>query len=195
MFDFIAEKTRSNVLASLPWVSRCAGLVEPTLATDGGYYPGARPYAGQPCDAGDYLNMSPQETETCIAFVDTDGEVRKQRGTSRFVGFETHFRVVLWYDERKISVDAGNFAFGMQSAIIAGVQATNYNGLGLHLTKAFFDGAQFDPKAIWGRYAINQEKQGLFMLPYRTMAISFRLIGRAIPECFTATINADPAAC
>lgn len=195
MFDHIGAKTRTAVFDNLPWISRSAGLVEPVPGAEGRIYPGARPFDGQPCDAGDYVNMSPSETETCIAFVDMDSEIRRTRNTSRFYDFELFFRVVLWYDERKISIDAGNFLFGIQSAIAAGVQAAQYDTTGIHRTKVTYNSTQLDALKVWERYNIDQAKQGLFLLPYRSLAIRFRMIGMVTPACFAETITANPAAC
>lgn len=195
MFDYIGEKIRAGVLSQNPWISRSAGLTEPVQNADGGLYPGARPYAGAPCeDTGDYVNMAPSETETCIAFVDQEGELKKVYTNSRLYDFEAFFRVVVWFDERKVTVDGPSLMLSMQSAITAGVNATSFNTTGLLRTKTFFESAQFDPKSIWGRYAA-PDKQGLFLLPYRTFAIRFRLIGRMVPECFTGQIEADANAC
>lgn len=196
MFDYIGELVRAGVLSQSPWISRCAGLAEPVPNADGGFYPGARPYAGQPCDAvGDYINMAPSELETCIAFVDQDSEVRQVYSTSKLYDFEVFFRVVVWFDERKVTADAGNLMILLQSGITAGVLAVSFNTPGMSRTKTFFDSVQIDPKTIWSRYQIDQEKHGLFLLPYRTLAIRFRLIGRVVPACFTGEIAADATAC
>lgn len=196
MFDYIGEKVRAGVLAQNPWISRSAGLTEPVPNADAGFYPGARPYPGQPCDAAsDYINMAPSELETCIAFVDQDSEVRRAYSNAKVYDFEAFFRVVVWFDERKVTASAGSLMILLQSGITAGVLAVSFNTDGLLRTKTFFNSAQFDPKTIWARYQIDQEKQGLFLLPYRTLAIRFRLIGRVVPACFTGEIAADATAC
>lgn len=196
MTDYIGEKIRDSVLSGLPWISRSAGLTEPVQNADGGTYPGARRYTGDPCAAvGDYVNMAPQETETALAFVDWDGDIRRVYSNAKLYDFETPFRVVVWFDERKVTVDAGNLMFALQGAITAGIRATNLNTNGLLRTRVIFDSVQLDPIQIWSRYRMGQERQGLFLLPYRTFALRFRLIGRMIPECFTGTITADANAC
>lgn len=195
MFEHIGAQTRRSVFENLPWVSRFAGLAEPVPGADGRIYPGARPFAGQPCDAGDYVNMSPSEAETCIAFVDSDSDVRKTRTTSRYYDFELFFRVVLWYDERKIPIDPENLLFALHSAISAGVMATRFDTAGILRTKAFYDSMQVDPLKVWDRYKIDQQKQALFVLPYRSFAVRFRLIGVVTPACYTQTITANPDAC
>lgn len=195
MTDYIGEKIRDLVLSELPWISRAAGYTEPVRNADGGYFPGARPFAGQP-DHGvsDYVNMAPQETETAIAFVDWDGDLRRVYQNGKVYDFETFFRVVIWFDERKISVDSGNVMFAMQGAITAGIRATDLNTEGLLRTKTFFDSTTFDAEKVWSRYKM-PEKQGLFMLPYRTFALRFRLIGRMVPQCFTGQITTNETAC
>lgn len=196
MTDYIGEKIRDMVLSGLPWISRSAGLTEPVQNADGGTYPGSRRYTGDPCTAvGDYINMAPQDTETAIAFVDWDGDIRRVYSNAKLYDFETPFRVVVWFDERKVTVDAGNLMFALQGAITAGIRAVNLNTNGLLRTKVIFDSIQLDPLQVWSRYRIAQERQGLFLLPYRTFALRFRLIGRMIPECFTGIITADANAC
>lgn len=196
MTEYIAERIRASVLSGLPWISRSAGLTEPARSADGGNYPGARRYAGDHCHGvGDYINMAPDVAETAIAFVDWDGDIRRVYSNSRLYDFDTYFRVVVWFDERKVTVDAGNLMFALQGAITAGILATNINTEGLIRTKAFFDSIQLDPVKVWSRYQIQQDKQGLFMLPYRTFAMRYRLIGRVVPECFTGSIQTDANAC
>lgn len=196
MLDYIGEKVRDSVLSGLPWVSRSAGLVDVVRSADGGNYPGARPYVGGPLeDVGDYVNMAPQEGETCIAFVDSDADTRRVLSHAKFFDFETFFRVVVWLDERRVSVDIGNMMWGLQSGITAGVLAVSFNTDGMLRTKCFFDAIQHDQAEIWRRYQMGQEKQGLFLLPYRTFAIRFRLIGRMVPACFTYPITANQGAC
>lgn len=195
MTDYIGEKIRDLVLSELPWISRAAGYTEPVPNADGGYFPGARPFPGQPYHGvSDYVNMAPQETETAISFVDWDGDLRRVYQNAKLYDFETFFRVVVWFDERKISVDAGNVMFAMQGAIAAGIRAISLNTDGLLRTKTFFDSATFDAAKVWDRYKM-PEKQGLFMLPYRTFALRFRLIGRMVPGCFTGQITTDASAC
>jgi hypothetical protein len=196
MLDYIGERIRESVLVNLPWVSRSSGLVDAVRNADGGNYPGAKPYFGAPCnDVGDYVNMAPQDGESCIVFIDADSDTKKTKVHAKTYDFETFFRVVVWIDERKINVDLGNMMWGMQSAIMSGVQAVSFNTYGLTRSRVFFDSIQHDPKKIWDRYQIEQEKQGLFLLPYRTFAVRFRLIGRLIPSCFTGQISADLTAC
>lgn len=196
MTEYIAERVRQNVLVNLPWISRTAGLTEPVQSADGGTYPGARKYNGQTCQGeGDYINMAPEATETAIAFVDWDGDIRRVYSNSRLYDFEAYFRVVVWFDERKVTIDAGNLMMAMQAAITSGIKATSLNTEGLLRTRVFFDSAQLDPLQVWSRYRMEQEKQGLFLVPYRTFALRFRLLGRIVPECFTGNITADPASC
>lgn len=196
MTEYIAEKIRDTVLSGLPWISRSAGLTEPVQNADGGTYPGARTYDGQACHGvGDYINMAPQETETAIAFVDWDGDVRRVYSNARLYDFETYFRVVVWFDEQKVTIDAGNLMFALQGAIVTGIRASSLNTDGLLRTRVIFDALQLDPVQVWSRYRIGQEKQGLFLVPYRTFAVRFRLIGRMVPECFTGAITADANGC
>lgn len=196
MKQYIGEKIRDSVLSSLPWISRAAGLSDPVLGADGLTYPGARPFDGQPCEgAGDYVNMSPQEGESVVAFVDWDGDLRRVFSTPKLFDFETFFRIVVWMDERKITVSAGDVRMAMQAAIAAGVRAASYNTDGLYRTRVFFDSLQFDPLSVWARYTAAKENQGLFMLPYQSFALRFRIIGRMVPECFTGTITADMEGC
>ncbi len=185
------------MLSTLPWVSRSAGFTEPTKAAESDrLYPGSMPYSGQPCDdAGDYLNMAPQEGDTAIAFVDTESEVRTVRSNSRFSEIEALFRVVVWYDSRKVSVDGDSVSMGLQMAMNAGISAINFNTMGLSGARVFFYTYTPDPKKIWSRYGMGSDKDGLFMLPYRTFAVAYRLTARYRAECFTGEITADADAC
>lgn len=198
MFEYIGEQIRANVLVNLTWVSRSAGYVEPIRVQDGDkvrLMPGAKPYAGAVCESGDYINMAPDAGQTCIVFVDSDEDVFVTRKTSRYSEIDARFRVVVWYDERKISISAGEILVGMQSAIIAGVRAVSFNTEGLMLTKTFFQNFQHDPERVWSRYGLHTHKKGLFVAPYKTFAVTFRMIGRFVPECFTGVITADADAC
>lgn len=197
MFDYIGEKIRAGVLSSLPWISRAAGYTEPARAVDSGrFYPGARPYAGQPCtDAGDVLNMAPEEGDTAIAFVDSDFEIRVIGENRRWQEVETFFRVVVWYDTRKVAIDAGHLATGLQMAINAGVGALDFNTEGLQGAKARFYTFTDTPSRIWARYGMADDPGGVFMLPYRTFALTYKFTARYRAECFTGEITADANAC
>ena len=197
MFDYIGEKIRAGVLANLPWISRAAGYTEPAAGVDSGsVYPAAMPYDGQPCDdAADLVNMAPQQGDTALAFVDSDYDVRVvSEGGRRRQEIETFFRVVVWYDTRKITIDAGHLATGLQMAITAGVQAIDFNTDGLQGVRVNFYSYTDTPERIWARYRMADDR-GLFMLPYRTFALTYRLTARYAPECFTGQITADADAC
>ena len=197
MFDYLGEKIRAGVLANLPWVSRSAGLTVPVMAADSGrFYPGALPYTGHPCrDTGDYINMSPQEGETAICFFDTEGELRVFGQNTRFQQIETFFRVVVWYDSRKITIPGTALSTGLQMAIAAGVQAVDFNTDGLSGCRAYFHNFTADASRIWARYGMADSRAALFLMPYQTFAITFKFIARFRAECFTGEITADADAC
>ena len=197
MFDYIGEKIRTNVLSTLPWVSRSAGYTEPAKAADSNkFYPGAMPYDGQPCtDGGDYLNMAPQEGDTALVFVDSDSDVRVIRRNTRFSEIEALFRVVVWYDTRKVTVPGDSANIGLQMALNAGIGAVDFNAEGLQGARVFYYTFSSDAKRIWSRYGMGVDSDTLFMLPYRTFAITYKLTGRFRPECFTGEITADENQC
>lgn len=198
MFDYIGEKIRADVLANLTWISRSAGFTTPVRVEDNGrvrLFPGARPYAGVACEDGDYINMGPDAGQVGIAFVDSESSLQVSRKTSKYSEIEALFRVVVWYDERKITVPGSSAMIGLQSAIIAGVRALSFNTDGLYLTKTYFQRFDHNAGRIWSRYGIVDNDAGLFIAPYQTFAVNFRMIGRYIPECFTGEITADASAC
>lgn len=195
MFEHIGEVIRANVFANIPWITRAAGLTDPATTTDGGavrVFPAARAYDGAPCDAGEfYVNMSPQEGETAIAFVQDYSPIKVVNERGRWRQLEAAFSVVVWYDERRILVNADSIMFAMQSAIITGVLAANYDTDGLHGVKARFSSITTDPARVWQRYDVYNVQRGLLLRPYRTFEVEFGLTAQFDPACFTSEITAQ----
>lgn len=186
MLEYIAEQIRAQALASLTWISRPAGLVEMLQVKNGDTFtkfPAAKRYYGVTCEPGDYLNMSPDGNEICIAFVDSAGDVRIDQRTSHFERISAFFRVVVWYDERKIRFDGQFDKSGkMALEITEVVRTAELNTAGLTGCKIGFENLTTDPAKIWGSYGFKPDDQ-LFMLPYRTFAVSFRMRGFLFGKC------------
>lgn len=178
MYEYIGEHIRAQVLAPLTWVSRPAGLVEILEVKNGEKntkFPGAKPYYGVNCEPGDYLNMSPDGKETCIAFVDSSGEIRVDQHTTHFDRISAFFRVVVWYDEKKIRYDGAlDISARMTQEIVNLAKSANLNNAGIGGCKVIYESLTTDPAKIWGVYGFKPDDQ-LFMLPYRTFAVSFRM--------------------
>lgn len=198
MFDYIGEKIRLQ-LAGLDWLSRSAGYTVPVEIQDGGErggYPAANYYDGAPCPVGEKLNMAPHEGETALAFVDSDAVFTTTRRTSRFIEFSTNIRLVLWYDTRKVAYDGdSDKEWQMISDVTNAVKSASFDTEGLLATRIRFASVQYDPAQIWGKYSLRSEGQGLFVYPYKTMAIIFTLSGRFVADCFTGSLTANAAAC
>lgn len=104
-------------------------------------------------------------------------------------------RVVVWYDERKLSTPGGSVPANMVGDIITAVKAASFDTEGFLITKAKFTGLEHDPVRIWARYGLSVNDSGLFMLPYSTFAVNFDVMGRFNPACFTQPITVDLTAC
>jgi len=194
MLEYIAEQIRAQAFASLSWISRPAGLVEMLQVRNGNNFtkfPAAKPYYGVVCEPGDYLNMSPDGKEACIAFVDSAGDLKIEQRTSHFERFSAYFRVVVWYDEKRITVGGvmsktAAMAFEIQNE----VKQVNFDAPKLSGCKVLSEGITENPANIWGSYGFKPDDQ-LFMLPYRTFAVSFRLRGFLFGKCEDFSVQAQ----
>ena len=198
MFEAIGEAIRAQ-LAELTWISRTGGQTIPIEVRDGEVFktfPGCRPYEGAPCDAGDFVNLSPHADETCIAFCEFNGDISVLRHTSRYDDISFPVRVVLWWDARKISFDGDVSAeWAMTDKVIEAVKAADIETEIFGAARIQYLSTQITPSLIWDRYNIRSEGQGLFMYPYRTIGLNFNIRGRINLKCLTGAITADADAC
>lgn len=198
MFEQIGESIRAS-LAELTWISRTGGATVPIEIRDGETFktfPGCLAYEGAPCEAGQFVNLAPDSSESCIAFIEFLNDVTVVRHTSRYDDISFQFRVVLWWDARKIAFDGDEVVeWGIIERVIAKVKAANIENTVFGAARVQYLSAQFTPDQIWGRYNIQTQGQGLFMYPYRTMGLNFNVRGRLNLKCLTGTITADADAC
>ena len=192
MFDYIGEKIRTEAFSRLTWISRAGGFTEMVEVNDGGTlkrFPGAKPQYQMPCEPGDYLNMSPDGSEICIAFTDSAGKIQVDERHRIFDKVSAFFRVVVWYDENRIAYGgATDKAHQMAKEIIAAVRGVNMNNTGLQGCRVSFDSVDFDPAKVWAGYGFKAD-DALFMRPYRTFAVSFRLRALLATGCADASIQ------
>ena len=198
MFDYIGEKIRLK-LATLDWISRTGGYAIPAEVMDAGTkggYPSAPYFDGAECSPAERLNMAPDERETAIAFVDSDGQINPVRRTARYIDFSTSVRVVLWFNTVKQTYEGdSDREMQMMSDIVSAVQSTDLKTEGLGLTRIRFSSIQYDAAQIWNKYGMRTEGQGLFTYPYKTLALTFTVTGRLVMHCFTGEVTANAAAC
>ena len=156
MLEYIGEQIRTQVFARLTWISRAGGYTELLEANDGGTqkrFPGTKPQYQVPCEPGDYLNMGPDGKETCIAFVDSPGLIQVDERRSKYERVSVPFRVVVWYDDRKVRYDGpADKAGQMAKEIIAYARAATLSTTGVSGCKVSYDSIDFDPARIWGAY-------------------------------------------
>lgn len=196
--EYIGEKIRASALADLTWITRSAGLTEPIRATDMDAFrpfPGAKQFAGSVCEPGQYINMAPDDGQAAIAFVDAPDQMRVKRAHGKYSDVEIPVRVVLWYDTRKLEVSAGILAANAATDVITAVKAVDFDTEGFLITKAVFTGFEHDPARIWSRYGLAVNDIGMFMVPYSTLALHFKVIGRLNPACFTGIVTSNLLAC
>lgn len=174
MIEFAAERIRSGVLSSLSWATRTAGLTE-MLQVGANKFPGAKPQFGTDCEPGDYLNMSPDGREAAIAFVDSPGDVKVDRHTSNFDQVSATLRVVVWYDESKMRYEGPlDKSTRMAHEVVKLARVCDLSGGAVYGSRLRFEALITDPGAIWGAYGFKADDM-LFMLPYRTFAVVFKL--------------------
>jgi hypothetical protein len=169
MIEFIGERIKT-ALESLPWITRPAGLVETVDTVDGEErrrYPWYKHLEGEG-------NMSPDAQTACLAFVDTQSEITFERTTARYRIAVARPRVVVWYDENQIEFDGDTFTLGgaMLAELTRAVEAATFAPL--QNARVTVESIQTDPARIWSAYNFRAD-DALFMSPYRTFAVTFRL--------------------
>jgi len=170
MFESIGEAVKTGL--SLEWIERLGGFVELVSVKNGeerALFPGCKEYSGTTWNGG-YLNMSPGP-ETSLAFVDSQNDITVERTTGMYRILLIRFRVVVWYDENAIEYE-GDKTGRMVQDVIDKVKAVEF--VGLKSVRTIFEGLSVDPNRIWGQYNYKPD-DALFMAPYRTFAVSFRM--------------------
>ncbi len=193
MFEYWAEQIRQS-LAALEWVSRSGGLAEVLTTTDGGTSPVRFPvvptYPDAPCNEGEnYVRVAPHEGESAIAFVQADSIMNPMR-TSGNLDFQTTLSVVVWYDTRHVLTEmpGDDLSWLITSQISEAVKATNLNQSGLTVHKIKFSGTRHNSRAIWSPLGLTDETLNLSTLPYRTLAIDFKVWARVQTGCFVGNV-------
>lgn len=187
MLEHIGERVRAEI-SNLEFIRVAGGLAFPVLKDDNGVsriYPAARPWEGMPPGMpGGYVNMAPHETDSCIAFVDSQSDIEVKSSTAKHSEMQTFFRVVLWYDERQmLSSDPTQTKLAMVNDIIKVVSRTDFEAPGISAGKATLFNVTESIPAIWGVYGMGVDDRALFMAPYQTLAVTFKFSCRYTPEC------------
>ena len=191
MFEYIGKKIQTS-LSTLDYVSLAGGYTELVDAPDGEErikLPMCRKYVDGKADG--YVNMSPDGSESCIMFVDGT-EMSLELHTSRYDILIFRPRVVVWYDERKLGftgeLDTG--ARVMQD-IMSKVKLASFPFFSK--VSARFELLTVDSGRIWSAYNFKPD-DALFMAPYRTFAVTFRLKVWQT-NCVESTIELNEICC
>ena len=186
--------TIAAALSNLPFVSRSGGLTELVDVQNGENrqrIPGAKGYretdgafTGKP---EDIASMAPDGSETCIAFVDVPSDIQVDETHRIYSILNVRFRVVVWFDERKIDFEGENDKPGrLTQEIINAVKGLNFTVFKKHRTT--FESISVDAGRIWSAYNFKPD-DALFMAPYRTFAVTFRMKAWYFPACDVPTIE------
>ena len=191
MFEYIGKKIQTS-LALLEYVSLAGGYTELIDAPNGGERlkrPMSRKYVDGKPDG--YVDMSPDGSESCIMFVDGT-DMSLEQHTNHYDVLLFRPRIVVWYDERKLDF-TGELDTGARVTqdIISSVKSTLFPFFSR--VHARFELLTVDPARIWQGYNFKPD-DALFMAPYRTFAITFRLKVWQM-NCVESTIELNEICC
>jgi hypothetical protein len=185
MFDHIGQVV-ADALKNLDFADTVAGFCEPVTRDDNGVqrtFPAARK-TGNEYSALEYLNMSPHDGISCLIFTDSEDALNVVSLPTERRRMEVRFRVVVWYDERLVKTDTGG---DVAPAIIKAVSGLLYDAdfsANYWLSpKLNLYQIELTPDRIWSRYRMGADDRALFVLPYRTIAITYRLSGYWAENC------------
>lgn len=193
MIEYIGKKIQ-EALSGIEYISLAGGYAEmieaPNKEGERARRPMCRKYTNGV--ATDYVELTPDGSESCITFVDSQNDVSVETHTSRYDILIIRPRVVAWYDERKLifegEADTGTRIFqDVQSAI----KAINFSFFAKSTIR--FESVAVDPARIWGAYNFKPD-DALFMAPYRTIAFTFRM-KVWLTACKESKIELDTSCC
>ena len=181
MFDRLGQEIIS-VLEPLEYITLRGGMVELINQTDGeqrSVTPQSKVYADGVW-TGEYQNLSPDHSETCIVFSEFVDYTVTER-TNLYERFTLRFRLIVWFNEAKIDYD-GYAGEKISKDLIRKVRGLNlYKKPQIH-----FESITADPARIWSAYSFKPD-DALFMAPYRTFALTFTLRAFEMIKCEDTT--------
>lgn len=191
MFEQIGYSIQ-KALKDLSFVSFAGGYAE-LLDTTGDEervkYPASKEFKNGVW-SGDYESLLPDGEERCIVFTDSQTDITVSSSNARYSVLIIRFRVVVWFDERKIEFEDSDqygdkMARVMQEIIntVPGVKFPDFMK-----SRTVFESINADPLRIWAAYAPKPD-DALFMAPYRTFAVTFRTTAWLANGCKLPTIE------
>jgi hypothetical protein len=181
MFDRLGQEI-ITLLEPLEYITLRGGLVELVNQTDGenrSVTPQSKIYVDGVWN-GDYQNLSPDHSETCIVFSEFQDYQVEER-TARYDRFNLRFRLIVWFNEAKIDYE-GYAGEKISKDLIKKVRTLN-----LYKTpKINLESMTADPARIWSAYSFKPD-DALFMAPYRTFALTFILKAYEMTKCDDVT--------
>lgn len=197
MLELIGENVR-RALEKVDYIRLAGGYAEPITKDDNGTlrtFPACRVWPGI-VHSEDYVNLSPHEDAGCIAFVDAGQDVEVLKATERAKEISTYFRVVVWYDQRRILADNQTaLQIAMANDLIVRLRNADFTGGGIVAGRAEIYGTSNNVDAIWGRYGMGVDDRGLFMAPYNTFSMLFKFTGRWLPDCYCPNLIPTDSKC
>ena len=181
MFDRLGQEIIS-VLGPLEYITLRGGLVELINQTDGearSITPQSKVYVDGVWN-GEYQNLSPDHSETCIVFSEFVEYTVNER-TNMYERFTLRFRLIVWFNEAKIDYD------GYAGEKISKDLIKKVRGLNMYKKPQInFESITADPARIWSAYSFRPD-DALFMAPYRTFALTFSLRAYEMVKCVDET--------
>lgn len=199
MFEYVGNKIRAS-LATVPLLTRAGGLAETIDTVDGNErrkYPGCKGYRDKDGvytgKSEDIMNVSPDGSFPGIAFTDFPTDIQVEQNTSRYQFISVRFRVVVWYNEETVVHDGEADKSGaLMQAVIAAVRTTEMPFF--KKPKINFEAISADAGRIWSTYNFKPD-DALFLPPYRTFAIIFRMRAYLMKNCPLPEIEVDESCC
>mgnify|MGYP000113668882 FL=1 len=199
MFEYIGNKLRASLAAS-PMITRPGGLAEVIDTVNGNErtkYPGCKGYRDKDGvytgKTSDIMNLSPDASAAGIAFTDFPSDITVEQNTGRYQLITVRFRVVVWYNEDAMDyqgeVDKGG---RLMQEVIDRVNAAEMPFF--KKSKINLEAISADASRIWSVYSFKPD-DALFLPPYRTFAIIFRMRAYLMKGCELPEIEVDQSCC
>ena len=193
MIEYIGLQVKEK-LSSLDWITHPGGyafLVNDVDGSERVAYPATKEIKNGVW-TGKYDSMLPDSEKTCLAFVDSQNDITVELERSRYRVLVIPFRVVVWLDETKLEVQ-GNLptidtVFNAIKSAVCDADFPEFQNC-----RTTFQSITFDPARIWAGYTLRPD-DALFLAPYRTFAITFRLRAYEM-TCATSQIESNEICC
>jgi hypothetical protein len=194
-----------DLIASLPFVDRLAGMVRPVTFKDtnkdGAFvrrsFPVACGVSAKDCiNNGKYQDLVPNDTKKSVLYFEEIGGAQVIGREKNNLKFRATMRLVGWLNLQKLGVDSCSYSSAAVLQIISRLPEAYFN-LNDRYTKCFITNLQEADKlpTIFGRYTYDETVTQYLLFPYDYFALNITVEYNVPRACIEAIVLDEPINC